>query len=73
MSKASSSQTINKTFYSNVQRMNLESNLTLAILECREGHISLSGQHEEMIVVRSSRELEIINTTDLTLVVLKQQ
>ena len=56
---------LNRAIYSNVQRMNLERNLSLAILEYRDGHISLSGQHEEMIVVRSSGELEIINTTDL--------
>ncbi len=56
---------LNRAIYNNVQRMNVERNLTLALLEYQDGHISLSGQHEEMIVVRSSGELEIINTADL--------
>ncbi len=56
---------LNRAIYNNVQRMNLERNLTLALLEYQDGHISLSGQHEETIVVRSSGELEIINTADL--------
>ncbi len=57
--------TLNQTIYKNVQRMNSDKNLTLAILHYAQGIISLSGQHEETIVVRESGEIECIDTMDL--------
>lgn len=45
--------TLNRTIYRNVQRMNTDKNLTLAILNYAEGRVSISGQHEEAIVVRA--------------------
>ncbi len=56
--------TINRTIYDNVQRMNSEKNLTLALLDYQDGQLSLSGQHEYMIVVRQG-EVEVIDTVDL--------
>lgn len=56
---------INRTIYHNVQRMNSEKNMTLAIVNYCRGHISISGQHEEMIVVRASGEIERVDTIDL--------
>ncbi|WP_207765341.1 PP2C family protein-serine/threonine phosphatase [Cuspidothrix issatschenkoi] len=56
---------LNRTIYKNVQRMNSEKNLTLAILTYAEGKISISGQHEETIVVRKGGEIERINTINL--------
>lgn len=57
--------TVNRTIYKNVQRMNSEKNLTLAILNYAEGAISISGQHEETIVVRKGGQIERIDTMDL--------
>jgi serine phosphatase RsbU (regulator of sigma subunit) len=59
--------TLNRTIYKNVQRMNSEKNLTLAILNYAEGAISISGQHEETIVVRKEGQIERIDTMDLGL------
>ena len=59
--------TLNRTIYKNVQRMNSDKNLTLAILNYAEGRISISGQHEETLVVRKNGQLERISTMDLGL------
>lgn len=56
---------LNRTIYRNVERMNSDKNLTLAIANYAGGRLSVSGQHEEMIVVRSSGKLERIDTIDL--------
>ncbi|MEG4057582.1 MULTISPECIES: SpoIIE family protein phosphatase [unclassified Microcoleus] len=56
---------LNRTLYKNVQRMNSEKSLTLAILSYSEGLISISGQHEETLVVRNNGEVERIDTVDL--------
>ncbi len=55
---------INHTIYDNVQRMGSDKNLTLALLDYRDNCLSLSGQHEEMIVVRGGI-VERIETIDL--------
>jgi sigma-B regulation protein RsbU (phosphoserine phosphatase) len=57
--------TLNRTIYKNVQRMNSERNLTLAILNYSDGALSVSGQHEETIVVRAGGDIERIDTIDL--------
>ena len=59
--------TLNRTIYGNVQRMNSDKNLTLAILNYSEGRVSISGQHEETIVVRVGGHIECIDTMDLGL------
>jgi len=57
--------TLNRTLYKNVQRMNSDRNLTLAILNYTDGKVSISGQHEESIVVRDGGIIERIDTMDL--------
>ncbi len=59
--------TLNRTIYRNVQRMNSDKNLTLAILNYSEGRVSISGQHEETLVVRAGGQIEHIDTMDLGL------
>jgi len=44
--------------------MNVDKNLTLALVDYKDNQLYLSGQHEEMIVVRGG-ELELIDTVDL--------
>ncbi|MEG4004736.1 SpoIIE family protein phosphatase [Microcoleus sp. Pol11C1] len=56
---------LNRTLYKNVQRMNSEKILTLAILNYSQGRVSISGQHEETIIVRNGGEVERIDTMDL--------
>jgi len=56
---------INRAIYDNVQRMKSDKNATLALLDYEEGMLKLSGQHEEMIVVRSNGSVERFDTIDL--------
>lgn len=58
---------LNRAIYRNVQRMNSDKNLTLSILNYKNGHLSISGQHEEILVVRHGGKVERINTIDLGL------
>ncbi|MGL5059779.1 MAG: SpoIIE family protein phosphatase [Microcoleus sp.] len=57
--------TLNRTIYKNVQRMNCDKNLTLAILNYDRGRISISGQHEETLIVRKGGKIERIDTINL--------
>jgi len=56
---------INRTIYKNVERMNSDKNMTLVLLDYQDGVLTLSGQHEEIIVVRSGGIVELIDTLDL--------
>ncbi|HAX77269.1 MAG TPA: serine/threonine protein kinase [Cyanobacteria bacterium UBA11372] len=56
---------LNRTIYHNLQRINPRKNLTLSLLDYDRGTLSLSGQHEEVIVVRAGGEVERIDTMNL--------
>ena len=57
--------TIDRTIYENVQRMNSDKNITLALLDYSEGVLRSIGQHEEITLVRNEGQVELINTIDL--------
>lgn len=57
--------TLNRTIYDNIQRMKSTKNMTLMLLDYADGHLQLSGQHEEVILVRSDGEIQQIDTFDL--------
>ncbi|MEM7016219.1 MAG: SpoIIE family protein phosphatase [Pseudomonadota bacterium] len=56
---------LNKVLYDNLQRMDMDKNMTFLMMDYSEGKIRLSGQHEEVIVVRKHGEVEQIDTIDL--------
>jgi predicted ATPase/serine phosphatase RsbU (regulator of sigma subunit) len=56
---------LNQTLYDNLQRIESDRNMTLAILDYAGGVLKLSGQHEEAIVVRADGTLECIDTMNL--------
>jgi serine phosphatase RsbU (regulator of sigma subunit) len=58
---------LNRTLYKNVKRMNSRRQLTFSIIDYHNGKLRLSGQHEEMIVIRSGGKIERIDTGDLGL------
>ena len=58
-------EVLNRTIYKNVQRMDSDKNLSLCLVDYRDGVLSLSGQHEEMLVVRSGGIVERVDTIDL--------
>jgi serine phosphatase RsbU (regulator of sigma subunit) len=57
--------TLNRTLYGNVHRMGTDKNLTLALLDYTAGEVRLSGQHEEMLVMRREGTVERVETVDL--------
>ncbi|MDX2273307.1 MAG: PP2C family protein-serine/threonine phosphatase [Cyanobacteriota bacterium] len=56
---------VNQAIYGNVQRMQSDKNLTLSLLDYQKGLLQLTGQHEEMILVRADGNTERIDTIDL--------
>lgn len=56
---------LNRTIYNNLERMKIDKHLTFMILDYYEGILKLSGQHEEIIVVRAGGIIERIDTVDL--------
>ena len=56
---------INRAIYKNVQRMDVDKNMTLALLDYSQGRFILRGQHEEAIVVRCGGAIERVDTIDL--------
>lgn len=56
---------LNRTIYHNVNRMKSDKNMTLSLLDYHQDKLRLSGQHEEVIIVRTEGRIERINTIDL--------
>ncbi len=57
--------TLNRVLYDNVMRMGSDKNLSLAVIDYEGGTVRISGQHESIFVVRSTGEVEEIDTVDL--------
>jgi predicted ATPase/serine phosphatase RsbU (regulator of sigma subunit)/tRNA A-37 threonylcarbamoyl transferase component Bud32 len=57
--------TLNQVIYENVQRMNSDRNLTLSLIDYQAGRLRLSGQHEEVLIVRANGAIERMKTGDL--------
>lgn len=58
-------EVLNRTIYKNVQRMDSDKNLSLCLIDYHDGILRLSGQHEEMLIVRYDGAIERIDTIDL--------
>ena len=58
-------EVLNRTIYQNVQRMDSDKNLSLSLVDYYDGMLRISGQHEEMLIVRSGGVIERIDTVDL--------
>lgn len=48
---------LNRTIYNNIERIKTDKNMTLALLDYHQGKLSLSGQHEE-VIMRASGDVE---------------
>jgi sigma-B regulation protein RsbU (phosphoserine phosphatase) len=55
---------INSVIYDRVQRLKFDKNASLALLDYQQGMLKLTGQHEEMIVVRCNGCVERFDTID---------
>lgn len=56
---------VNQIIYENARRMGSYKNMTLVLLEYKAGLLRLSGQHEELILVRQNGQIEQIDTLEL--------
>ena len=65
MNSAKFLNSVNRALYENTKRMRSRKNMSLALLEYKAGDLYLTGQHEELIVVRQDGQLEHIDTLDL--------
>lgn len=60
---------INRVIYANLQRMNSDKTLSLSLLDYYQGHLQVTGQHEEILVVRHNGTVERIDTLYLGFIV----
>lgn len=58
-------EVLNRTIYKNLLRMDSDKHLTLSVVDYYDGTLRISGQHEEMLIVRSGGTIERIDTQDL--------
>jgi PAS domain S-box-containing protein len=56
---------LNRVIYDNVRRMRCDRNLTLSLLHYQDRVVTISGQHEEVLVVREDGALERHDTLNL--------
>ncbi|MEM7795286.1 MAG: CHASE2 domain-containing protein [Cyanobacteria bacterium P01_C01_bin.118] len=56
---------LNRSIYQNVQRINSDKTMTLSLLDYKQGTLYLSGQHEDVLIVRANGSLEQIDTVNL--------
>lgn len=57
-------EVLNRTIYKNVQRLNSDKNISLSLVDYYEGVLSISGQHEEILLIRQGK-IKRIDTVDL--------
>jgi PAS domain S-box-containing protein len=58
-------EALNRVIYDNVRRMHCDRNLTLSLLHYQDKVVTISGQHEEVLVVRVNGALERHDTLNL--------
>ncbi|WP_342236947.1 SpoIIE family protein phosphatase [Inquilinus sp. OTU3971] len=56
---------VNQAIFKNIERTGSGKHLSLAFLDVAGPEVVLTGQHEDVIVVRSCGEIEILDTVDL--------
>ncbi|HTA67587.1 MAG TPA: SpoIIE family protein phosphatase [Bryobacteraceae bacterium] len=56
---------LNRVIYGNVRRMNCDRNLTFSLLQYQDNFVTISGQHEEVLIVRGNGSLERHDTLEL--------
>lgn len=58
-------EVLNRAIYKNIERTRTDKHLSLAFLDYDDRRVTISGQHEEVIVVREKGDVERIDTIDL--------
>jgi sigma-B regulation protein RsbU (phosphoserine phosphatase) len=58
-------EVLNRAIYKNIERTGTDKHLTLAFVDYADDRVTLSGQHEEVLVVRADGASERFETMDL--------
>ncbi|KUM25316.1 hypothetical protein AU467_05110 [Mesorhizobium loti] len=58
-------EVLNSAIYKNIARTNSDKHLTLAFLDYEDRKVTISGQHEEVLILRGEGQTERIDTIDL--------
>lgn len=56
---------VNRVLYANIHRIKEDRNMTLALITYRDGRFVITGQHESVIILRKTGQVEIIDTLNL--------
>ncbi len=56
---------LNRALYKNIARTNSDKHMTLAFVDYEDGKVTLSGQHEEVLIIRANGDVERIDTVEL--------
>lgn len=56
---------VNKVVYQNLQRIRSNKNMSLALLDYADGRLKVTGQHEEVIIIRNDGTVERVDTMAL--------
>ena len=57
-------EVLNRTIYKNLQRLESDKDISLSLIDYCDGILNISGQHEEVLILRQGR-IERIDTVDL--------
>ncbi|APO78889.1 HAMP linker domain-containing protein (plasmid) [Rhizobium etli 8C-3] len=58
---------LNRTIYKNIERTKTDKHVTLSFLDYDGERLTISGQHEDLIIIRQTGAVERIDTSDLGL------
>ncbi len=58
---------LNRTIYKNIERTKIDKHVTLSFLDYDGERLTISGQHEDLIIIRHTGAVERIDTSDLGL------
>lgn len=56
---------VNRTIYDNVQRMQIDRMMSLSLIDYCDGRMRISGQHEDVLLVRRDGQVQRLDTIDL--------
>jgi serine phosphatase RsbU (regulator of sigma subunit) len=56
---------VNRVLFANIQRIREDRNMTLMLLTYREGRFVLTGQHENVLILRNTGAFEVLDSLNL--------
>ncbi|GGB46013.1 hypothetical protein GCM10011316_17690 [Roseibium aquae] len=56
---------VNRSMFKNIERTDSDKHMTLAFVDYEDNKVTVSGQHEEVLLIRANGDVERIDTVDL--------